>query len=421
MLGKRGDYQRAEEYYAKVCALLNEEGKAPDRRTLKTMNALRSGQHPSLLGTENEPSVPLSPVIPQSIIEVVNQSEEVTHQPGAQDMELSRRIFLQNLGILGAELCITPQFQDNSSSAKNQLLTVSQASVTNLAAITLQFRAMQRRGDVFITNGVKSHIQTIQEALEQTTHDTIRSDLWKVLAQTQTVAGFNPIKKTGRGQKKTFLEAAVASAKNSGDVLLIGASLGHLAHFSLREEQNLMKATQLLHQAQEYVSVVHPLNGWFALVLASIAAKEGHKQQCEAYLTDAMNNAYHLPQTPDVADLYFTDFSLTSVHMFTVSCWLTIGNAAKAYDHLGEMNLEDLADNRRASAYCDASRACTMMGEFELAQQLAFRAIDKAFLTQQLYLISLFMMVSQTIQQKAPDKPYAGAITEYAHLTLQQS
>ena len=137
---------------------------------------------------------------------------------------------------------------------------------------------------------------------------------------------FNPTKKTERGRAKTFLEAAVASAQNSGDALLIGASLGHLAHFSLREEQNLMKATQLLHQAQEYVPIVHPLKGWFALVMASIAAKGGHKQQCEESLTDAMANAYHLPQTPDVADLYFTDFSLTSVHMFMVNCWLTIGN-----------------------------------------------------------------------------------------------
>ena len=86
------------------------------------------------------------------------------------------------------------------------------------------------------------------------------------------------------------------------------------------------------------------------------------------------------------------------------------------------MNLEDLADNRRASAYCDSSRACAMMGDFDLAQQLAFRAIDKAFLTQQFYVIPRCMMVAQTIQQKAPDKPgMQRQLLEYAHLTLQQS
>ena len=155
--------------------------------------------------------------------------------------------------------------------------------------------------------------------------------------------------------------------------------------------------------------------------MASIAAKEGHKLQCEAYLTDAMTNAYHLPQTPEAADLYFTDFGLTSAHIFTVNCWLVIGNAAKAYGHLVEMNLEDLADNRRASAYCDAARASAMMGEFEMAQQLALQAIDKASLTRQYYVIPRCMMVAQTIHQKAPDKPYAAAIAEYAHLILQQS
>ena len=336
-------------------------------------------------------------------------------------MELSRRNLLQSLGILGTELLFSPQIQGYSSSAENHSPVVSQASVAHLAAITQQFRAMQRQGDSFIAGGVKSHIQTIQEALEQTVNDDRRHELWRVLAQTQTLAGFQPIKKTEQGRAKTFFEAAVASAQISGDALLIGASLGHLAHFSLREERNLIKAEQLLRQAQEFVPINHPLNGWFVLVMASLAEKEGHKQECEAYLTDAITNVHHLPQTSDTADLYFTDFSLTSAYIFAVNCWLVLENAEKAYRYLSEMNLEDLADNRRASAYCDASRACAMMGEFELAQQFAFQAIDKASSTRQLYVLPRCLMVAQTLQQKAPDKPYAVAITDYADVALQHN
>ncbi len=133
-----------------------------------------------------------------------------------------------------------------------------------------------------------------------------------------------------------------------------------------------------------------------------------------------MAKVHHLPQTPDTVDLYFTDFSLTSTHIFAVNCWLILGDAEKAYGYLNEMSLEDLADNRRASAYCDAFRACAMMGEFELAQRFAFQAIDKASSTQQLYVIPRCMTLAQTIQQKVPDKSYATAITDYAHLILQQ-
>ncbi len=81
------------------------------------------------------------------------------------------------------------------------------------------------------------------------------------------------MKKTEQGRAKTFLETAVASAQNSNDNVLIGTAIGHLAHFSFRQEQNMTKALQLLKRAQEYVQPSHPLNGWFLLILASIAAK----------------------------------------------------------------------------------------------------------------------------------------------------
>ena len=76
------------------------------------------------------------------------------------------------------------------------------------------------------------------------------------------------------------------------------------------------------------------------------------------------------------------------------------------------MNLEDVADNRRASAYCDASKACAMLGEFEMAQQLAFQAIDKASATLQQYVIPRCVMIAQAIQQKTPENSYAAAIAD---------
>ncbi len=361
------------------------------------------------------------PLVLKKAIETAREPEEATQQSGTQDMNLPRRDFLQTLGVLGTGLFIAQQIQENYPLVESYSSDFSKASVTNLATITQQFRAMQRRGDTFITDGVNTHIKTIQEALEHTADDDIRRELWRVLAQTQIVAGFNPMKKTALGRAKTLLEVAIASAQNSGDALLAGAALGHLAHFSLREEQNLTKAAQLLSRAQEYVQTSHPLNGWFALVMASLAAKAGQEQHCEAYLTEAMTIAHHLPQTPEYTDIYFTDFSLVSVYIFAVNCWLVIGNVVKAYTYLTEINLEELSDNRRASAFYDASRACAMLGEFDMAQNFAFQAIDKALSTQQLYVIPRCMTLAQTIQKKEPDKPYAPAIADYARLALQQN
>ncbi len=303
---------------------------------------------------------------------------------------------------------------------ENRSLDLSHASIINLATITQQFRAIQRQGDVLITAGVHAHMQTIQESLACTVDDQRRQDLWKLLALTQIVAAFNPMKKTEQGRVKTFLEAAIASARSSDDIFLVGAALGHLAHFSLRVEQNLEKALQLLHTAQEVVHVPHPLHGWFALIMASLDAKAGQTQHCEAHLTEAMSIAHQLPKTPAFADLYLTDFDLISVHTFMINSWLTMGKAEKAFTHLRETPVEALSDNRRASAFYDASRACIMMGEFDMAQHFAFQAIDKAYATQQWYVIPRCLQLAHTVLQKEPHHSQVSAIADYARIALQR-
>ena len=55
LLGKRENYQRAEEYYAKLCGALREEGKEPNIRTLKTMNFLRTHRNQPELKRVNQP------------------------------------------------------------------------------------------------------------------------------------------------------------------------------------------------------------------------------------------------------------------------------------------------------------------------------------------------------------------------------
>ena len=337
--------------------------------------------------------------------------------PAADNFRNEQQVFFAS----GKELFPVTQLKEHNLSPGIYSIEASNTSINNLTIITEQFRAMQRRGDVLIADGINTHIKTIQETLEWTLDDNRRRELWRVLAQTQIVAAFNPMKKTEQGRVKTFLETAVASAQNGNDMVLMGAAFGHLAQFALREEQNLTKALQLIRRAKEYIQTSHPLNGWFLLLLASLAAKAGHEQQCEAHLTDAMTIAHHLPKTPDYADIYFTDFGLVSAHIFMVNSWLTLGNAEKAYTHLTRINLEDLSDNRRASAFYDAAKACTMMEEFPMAQDFAFQAIDKALATRQDYVIARCRQLAQMLQKKERGKSYASALATYVRFVAQES
>jgi hypothetical protein len=264
------------------------------------------------------------------------------------------------------------------------------------------------------------HIQTIQRALDLTVDDGQRRELWRILAQAQIVASFHPRKKTEQGKTKTLLEAAYSSAQQSGDSLLLGAILGHLAQFALREEHQIGKTLQFLDRARETLPHAHPLQGWLALILSSLAAKTGQEELCKTSLTEAFARASDIGQQLDMSDLYFTDFAPISASVFSVSGWLALGKPNKAFPSLTHLNFDALSHNRRASAFHDASRVYALLGDDDLAQKFAFQAIDTALLTQQLYVLSRCMAFAQQMQQRGSESSYATTVLEYAHAALLQ-
>ena len=328
----------------------------------------------------------------------------------------SRRSFIQTMGVVSTGVMVAPHILSQYKS-----LPISKESITNLAAITQQYRMMQRRGDTFIRHGLNAHIATLQEALETSSNDHLRRELWRILAQTQLVARLNwhGTKKSELTQVKDLNEAAIDSAEHSGDKILLGAAVGHLAHLYLREEQDTRIASQLLESAREQVQGGHILHGWFDIVSAAIAAKEGKQPYCEAAIADAMDAVHHLPHTAEHTDPYFTDFSLISVTAFAGNCWLSLEEPEKAHTLFTTLNLEELAVNRQASALYDIARAYLAAGQREEAQIYALRSIDMALATRCLYIIPRFFPLAQTILSTDRNEPHATTILEYARLALQ--
>ena len=335
---------------------------------------------------------------------------------GQINQNTSRRSFIQTMSIVSTGVIVAPQILSQYKS-----LAISKESINNLAAITQQYRAMQLRGDTFIRQGLNAHIATLQGALENTINDNLRRELWRILAQTQLVARLNwhGTKKLELAQVKDLNEAAIVSAQSGGDKILVGAALGHLAHLYLREEQDIRSAYQLLGSAREQIQKGHILHGWFDIVTAAIAAKEGNQPYCEAAIADAMDAAYRLPQTLEYSDPYFTDFNITGATAFAGNCWLSVEEPKKAYTLLTTMKLEDLAINRQASALYDISRAYLAAGQREEAQTYAFRSIDMALATKCLYIIPRFITLAQRILSTDRNESHAAAILEYARLALQ--
>jgi transcriptional regulator with XRE-family HTH domain len=336
------------------------------------------------------------------------------------DMNRSRRFFLQMLGVVGTALIIAPKelLLPSTALTNSPITEVSVSTIENFAAITQQYRSLQLAG--FATEDVlRSHIGLIQNALENTVNDKYRCDLWRILAQSQILARHSITKKQELGRARTWNEAAIASAQYSGDALLLGAAIGHLGHLCLTWQHDPLSARKFLDQAQDYTHG-HPVNGWFAMVVAAIAAEEENRSECEASVARATEIVRGMPTTPEYADLFYTDFNISGTDAFAGNCLLKVGEPTRALERLTSMNLEALAENRHASAFYDISCAHAATGELEAMEVYAFRSIDKALTTHRFYILPRFVTLAQKIQAKDHHESHAAAVAAYAHVALHQ-
>jgi transcriptional regulator with XRE-family HTH domain len=334
----------------------------------------------------------------------------------------SRRSLLQAMGIGAAgigfistplvKLPSLPLPDSRNGEASDQVLD-------NLATKTQLYRTLQRNG-ANVEREVRSHIVLIQDALECTSNDRKRRELWTILAQSQVLVRLSITKEREMARARTWNESAIASAQYADDALLMAATIGHLAHLHLMWHHDTTAAGQLLDQAREFGRDHLALAGWFSIVNAAIAAKEGKIQHSEDFVTQATEVAHTVANTPGYADAFFTDFSVAGVSAFAGNCLLKSGEPTKALEQLTSINLESLADNRHASTLYDISCAYAALGELEAAQAHALRSIDKALTTDRLYIIPRFITLAGHIQQRDHHEPHATAIAEYAHEAFQQ-
>lgn len=329
------------------------------------------------------------------------------------DMNRSRRAFFRLIGAMGVSYLAANETLPTSLASP---VKASNTTIESLAIITQNFRGLQRAGLV-VEPGLRDQIALIQNALENTLHEGYRRELWRLLAQSQLLARHSITNKAELGRARTYNEAAISSAQYSGDTLLFGAVLGHLGHLYLTWLNDTNGARQLLEQAQGHLKV-HPVSGWISMVTASVAAKEGKKGECESAINRALENAYSLSQTSDLADLYYTDFNVVGTNAFAGNCLLKVGAPRQALERFQAIDLETLSKNRHASAYHDIACSYVAMGELEAAQPYAFQSIDCALATDRTYIIPRFIKLARQIQGQDPHEAHAASILEYAQHAL---
>lgn len=355
-----------------------------------------------------------------------NAFSEATTMPTveSEDEPVKRREALQKIaattGIVLMLSKIPGRFVPELDSEQHQAKSGLPGEVLiGLATITQQYRVLQRSGSTTFKDGLYGHIATIQQTLEHTIRDKYRRELWRQLAQAQILARLNITKKHELARAKTWNEAAIASAQQSGDTVLLGATIGHLAHLYLMEEDDVLIAQQFIDRAKELAPNRSALAGWLTIVAAATAAKARDAKSCKIAIAQATEIAAGLASKD--TDIFFTDFSMVGVDAFAGNCLLSIGEPTEAYKRLIEMNLPALSENRHASAYYDLSRAYAAACELEAMQAYAFQSIEKALATNRLYIVPRFLTLAREIQKKDPHESHAADIAEYARVALSRN
>jgi hypothetical protein len=342
-------------------------------------------------------------------------AHELFHPTGDEDMDkLSRRDFLTgavslpialSIGVGGVNVAGDPSIA---------------STIATLDSMTAHYRTLQRNSVQGVTSGVLNHLATIQHTLENTTNERSRVELWRVLSKTQILARHNITMKQEPGKAKTFNELAIASAQNSGDHILLAATIGHLAHFHFAWLEDISVSQQLIPQAERYAEKNHAITGWLKIMAAATAAKGGDRKRCVESIDLALLSAHRMPRTDEYNDAGFTDFSIIGVEAFAANCLLEIGEPKRAYTILTDMNYNKLAINRHAYAYFDTTRALVGMGELAAAETFAIKAIEQTPTINSTHILPRFITLSREIQQREPNNPHALAIYDCALATMQQ-
>lgn len=292
-------------------------------------------------------------------------------------------------------------------------------TLQTLGAMTAQYRLLQRQGAQGIEQGIRGHISSIQATLENTISDENRRELWRLLSRAQLLARLNITDKKDLAKGKTWNEFAIASAQNSGDQMLLAATIGHLAHLYMMWPEDTATARQLLTRAHELADKLPALDGWLYSIEAATAAKEGNHQQSEEYIDRAMLAVHRMDKGPEHLDVFYSDVSLVGLQAFAGNSLLNVGETARAYKMFQSINLSHLSRNRHASIYYDIARSFVASNDLSAAQTYATKAIDAAVETSRWYIVPRFLTLAQSIQQRDPQEPNARAISEYARITLQ--
>ncbi len=418
-LWERGERGTGKKYQERLCELF---GKSAEE--LGFIEGTRKPETPSTV--DPFPLVPpaqnneLQGILPHITRAVTKGIMGAVQELGSQDLDKVRRLLLKVALGLAAEEALPHEHMPFVMNQSASVFPLSELVIAEMKDLALQYRHSQRIGAPLHESMLRGYAAFIQYVLENTIEDQYRRELWRILSLTQILLRHHSNGKDEVAKAKTWNEAAISSAQRSNDSLLVGGTIGHLAHLYLMRQNDMLRAHQLLESAEPFIDNHAALKGWFAIIKATIASKSGNKQSCTYWLSKATDFAFSMPQMPEYADSIFTEFDAASVDSWSGYCLLNVEEPSMAYERLLKIQLYSLSERRQADHYQDIAKACFLTGEHDLAEKYAFQSIDKAKTTRRTDVISRSITFAGEMEKLDAHSSHATKIVAYAQKALEE-
>lgn len=276
------------------------------------------------------------------------------------------------------------QHQEQAEELRSRIeaaAAVDEAMVMILVTDTNNLRLLDRRlGGVAIADKMRAQISQIQRAHYHAVRPGIRAQLAHVLAETESLAGWQAINTGALADAWNHYENAKAAAREADDPALLAYVSAEQAYVLIDLGQPA-QATELL----QYIHATHRqripdrLRTWLSAAEAEAAATLGDETTCRAALDQA---AALLPDGHGDPDMPYLSINAHHLARWRGNCLVRFGDPGTVEDLRSALAGMDGTYNRAEAALrCDLAHALLAQGEAEAAQPHIQRAQHLATMT----------------------------------------
>ncbi len=300
---------------------------------------------------------------------------------GNQEMNRSRRRFLESIGAVGTALAaqelLTPTPWERLSTALAKPSGIDAITLNYLEVITKSY--WQLRTGISsreLLNGVVGHLQTLTQLLQHPLSEGNREHLCSLAGEVTQIAGQISFDMNDYSSALSYYKVSLEAAQEANNHALHAVALGRMSFLPVysghaREALALLQKAHRLAKA----NATPPSRSWLAVVEAEALAN----MQDEFGCLKALEYAEHAAdQAASEEDPYWTGFDHSRFAGYTGVCYLRLQKPDSALTALRAAltHLKPEANRRRSTILTDLATAYVQQGEVEQGCELASQALS---------------------------------------------